>query len=729
MTEQQVLEAQERKYLLKGLACAGCAAKIEDALNKTEGIDEANLDLSKGVLYVKSRLSNEHEVVENIVKSFEPHVEVTPAGAEELSGEMPREYCASDSGNAPKKLLRVTKDGVVMLFSAFVLILLLVNQERPFLPYPWNYVLALSGYLAVGSNVLSRAVKNLLHGYIFDEYFLMAVATIGAFFIGALPEAVGVMLFFRIGEILQDRAVNKSRRSIESLLASRPKTALVSIDGKLVEMDPAKVSPGAVVVVRPGEKIPLDGVVLEGFSSVDTSPLTGETLPVTVSPESEVKGGCINKEGLLRIRVTKPFRESSIYKMMELVERASARKAKTEKFITTFAKYYTPVVVLLAVAVAVIPPLVVEGETFSNWLYRAMVLLVISCPCALVISIPLGYFGGIGLASARGVLIKGSIVMDALNDVRTVIFDKTGTLTEGVFRVLSVEVVDGFDESELLRLAALAELHSNHPIARTIVKEAQRRRLPLRDEEITFHKVYPGKGVMANWKGKKIIVGTDEFLSENGIEVKESSKNATVVNVALEGKHIGRILLGDALRQEAKNAVSKLRALGVEKLMVFSGDNQRSTEAVAKEAGIPCFKGALLPEEKVKAVEEEMEKAREKEKLLFVGDGINDSPVITRSDVGVAMGGIGSDAAIEVADVVIMGDSLEKVPEAICIARRTRKIILQNIVLVLSVKAFFLALGAMGVATMWEAVFADVGVALLALVNSMRSMKFQKKGC
>jgi len=729
MIEQQVTDISEQKYLLKGLACADCAAKIEQALKKTEGIDEVDLDLSKGTLYIKSRLANERETIANIVKSFEPHVEVVPKEAKKPLQESEDGCCAPGGSDLSHGSSKVTKEMAVMVFSALSLVLLFVDQERPFIHYPWNYALALLGYLAAGSSILTRAIKNLTRGMVFDEYFLMTIATIGAFFIGALPEAVGVMLFFRIGEALQDKAIDRSRRSIESLLASRPKTALVSVGGQLVEMDPVKVSPGSIVVVKPGEKIPLDGVVVEGISSVDTSPLTGESLPLGVSPESEVKGGFMNKEGLLRIRVSKPFKESSIYKMMELVERASARKAKVEKFITTFAKYYTPVVVLLAVAVAFVPPLIMEGEAFSDWLYRALVLLVISCPCALVISIPLGYFGGIGLASARGVLIKGSVVMDALNDVKTVVFDKTGTLTEGIFKVLSVEPFNGFDESEVLKLASAAELHSNHPIARTILEEAENRKLKVKDEDIEHHQVYPGKGVKAIWKGKEVIVGTNEFLVENGIEVRESAGGATVINVAFEGKHAGSITLGDALRQEAQKTVSKLKDLGIKRLIVLSGDNQKSTEAAAGKVGISDFKGALLPEGKVEAVEEEMERAGAKDKLLFVGDGINDSPVIIRADVGVALGGIGSDAAIEVADVVIMGDSLEKIPEAICIARRTRKITLQNIALVLTVKVFFLALGAMGVATMWEAVFADVGVALLALANSLRSMKFKRTGC
>jgi Cd2+/Zn2+-exporting ATPase len=570
-----------------------------------------------------------------------------------------------------------------------------------------------------------------LRGRIFDEFFLMTVATLGAFAIQQYPEAVAVMLFFKIGELFQDIALNRSRSSIASLMEIRPDYANVQVNGETRKIDPNAVSVGDVILVKPGERVPLDGIVIDGDSMLDTSALTGESVPRRVSTEDEILSGMINKTGLLTVRVTKRFGESTISKILDLVEHASARKAPTEKFITKFAKFYTPAVVFAAIAMAVGPVLLyhipaftqmfTHQETFSEWIYKALIFLVISCPCALVISIPLGFFGGIGSASKHGVLVKGSNYLEALNKLHTVIWDKTGTLTKGVFQVSAVITRNGFSDAEILESAALAEIHSSHPIAqsiRTAYTEA------IDEKVIEAYEEISGQGVKATVKGRQVLAGNDKLLHRESIEHDTCDVTGTVVHVAIDGTYAGYIVIADEIKPDSKDAIQRLRELGVKKQIMLTGDSQMVAGTVARELNLDAYHAELLPHEKVAAVEDLMAEATASKGLTaFVGDGINDAPVIIRSDVGIAMGALGSDAAIDAADIVLMSDDPARIPLAVTIARKTRLIVWQNIFFALGVKGVFLALGAFGIATMWEAVFADVGVALLAILNATRVMK------
>ncbi|MFH1241566.1 MAG: heavy metal translocating P-type ATPase [Pseudomonadota bacterium] len=627
-------------------------------------------------------------------------------------------YCTecAEEAFSPRKELYVIISSVIL----FVLGILF-RKELHLTPYAWaEYAVLLSAYLLSGLKVLSTAFRNLSRGRVFDENFLMSVATIGAVIIHELPEAVGVMLFFKVGEFFQEISVNRSRRSIKALLDIRPDYANLKTDNELKRISPEEVTVGDTIVVKPGEKIPLDGEVLEGDTLVDTSALTGESVPWNVGVGGQVLAGMINKTGSLTIRVTKRFGESSVSRILELVENASSRKAPTEKFITTFARYYTPVVVFGAVAVALIPPLVVEGATFAGWIYRALVLLVISCPCALVISIPLGYFGGIGGASRRGILVKGANYLDVLTRVKTAVFDKTGTLTKGSFKVTQVVPGNSFSREELLSPAAQAEAQSNHPIAQSILEAYGQAVSPL---AVEHYMEIPGHGVRAVVGGKVVMAGNDRLLHRVGVEHEVCRVDGTVVHVVVDDRYAGYIVIADELKEDARQAVQDLKRLGVEKVVMLTGDSKAVAESVAGKIGMDSFLAELLPEDKVKAIEEMKKKAQEGEAVVFVGDGINDAPVIARADVGVAMGGLGSAAAIETADVVIMTDAPSKLAQAIKVARKTRGIVWQNIIIALGVKGIFIALGIIGIATIWEAVFADVGVALLAILNATRAMR------
>ncbi|KPJ82094.1 MAG: metal-transporting ATPase [Spirochaetes bacterium DG_61] len=570
---------------------------------------------------------------------------------------------------------------------------------------------------SAGEYVVLRAGKNIFHGRVFDEYFLMSAATIGAFLIHQLPEAVGVMIFFQIGEFLQDLSLNRSRNSIKSLLDVRPKIAHRKKGRRIEDVNPEVVNPGDTILIKPGEKIPLDGTVIEGKSQIDTSPLTGEPVPKTVSQDDNVLAGMINKTGLLTLRVSRRFKDSSISKILYLVEKATEKKTPTERFISRFARYYTPFVVSIAAALAVIPPLLIEGARFSDWVYRALVLLVISCPCALLISIPLGFFGGVGRASRRGILIKGSNYLDALNSVKTVIFDKTGTLTRGVFKVTDIVPSNGFTRDELIKWAAEAEAHSEHPIARSITESYS---APIDLSLTSDFKELSGTGVRATVRNKLVWVGNDRLLHDLNVPHDICHIEGTVVHVVVDGRYAGYIVISDEIKEDSFGAVHELRYLGVRKIGMLTGDNSYAAEAIAKKLGLDYTAADLLPEGKVRELEAIIHSEDNKEKTVFVGDGINDAPVIARADIGIAIGHLGSDAAIETADVVLMEGSPLDVAEAIRTARKTRKIVWENIGLALSVKGIFFALGIAGVATMWEAVFADMGVALLAIFNSMR---------
>ncbi len=569
----------------------------------------------------------------------------------------------------------------------------------------------------IGWDVLWRAVRNILHGQIFDENFLMSLATVGAFFTGEYPEAVVVMLFYQVGELFQSYAVGKSRKSIATLMDIRPDYANIEKDGKTEQISPEEVEVGSVIVIMPGERVPLDGVILEGNSAMDTSAITGESMPNDVQPGDDVISGCINQSGVLKVRTTKAYGESTVARILDLVENAGSKKAKTEKFITTFAKYYTPAVVIGAVLLAFIPS-IITGD-WIEWVHRAMIFLVISCPCALVISVPLSFFGGIGGASKSGILIKGSSYMEVLAKTEIVVFDKTGTLTKGVFNVTAVHP-DHCSEMELLELAAMAEIYSNHPISHSL-RDAWNQKID--ESRVQEVKEIPGKGVQAFIDGRRVCVGNDKLMESEGAVWHPCHRVGTTIHVAVDGKYAGHIVISDEIKSGAADAIASLKELGIKKTVMLTGDADSVGQSVAKELGIDEAYTKLLPEDKVTRVEELLKYKSDKGALVFVGDGINDAPVLSRSDLGIAMGGMGSDAAIEAADVVLMDDKISRIADAIRISKHTLRIAGQNIVFALAVKIIVLALGALGMANMWEAVFADVGVSVIAVLNAMRALK------
>lgn len=586
-----------------------------------------------------------------------------------------------------------------------------------------EYLVFIPAYFLSGWNVLTSAGRNILRGRVFDENFLMTIATLGAFAIHQLPEAVAVMLFFRIGELFQEVAVSRSKRSIKSLLEVRPDYANLKVNGEVKKVSPETITVKDIIIVKPGEKIPLDGDILEGNSQLDTSALTGESVPRTVKVGEPVLAGMINKTGFLTIKVTKLFGESSISKILDLVQNATSKKSQSEKFITKFARYYTPIVVFLSLTVALIPPLFIPNVTAADrylWVYRALILLVISCPCGLVISIPLGYFGGVGGAAKRGILIKGSTFLDALAAVKTVVFDKTGTLTKGVFKVTQVLTKNGFTEAELLALAAKIESQSNHPVAQSI-QDAYGKKID--SSEVKDYEEIAGHGIRAKIQNKVVLAGNDRLLHRENIAHDVCNVEGTVVHLAVDNKYAGYILIADEIKEDAVQAIQALKRMGVEQTVMLTGDNQAVAKSVASKLGLDSYFAELLPEDKVSAIEKILSKSGKDNKVAFVGDGINDAPVIARADVGMAMGGLGSDAAIETADVVIMTDAPSKIAEAMQIGRKTHQIVWQNIIFAMAVKAVFIALGVLGLATLWEAVFADVGVALIAIFNSTRVVK------
>ena len=612
------------------------------------------------------------------------------------------------------------KRGIKIIISAILFVLALVI---PFSNEWINNGLFIISYLVVGFEILKKAVRNIFRGKVFDENFLMAVATIGAFAIGEFPEAVAVMLFYQVGELFQSYAVDKSRKSISSLMDIRPDYANIEKDGKIEKVDPDEVKIGDIIIVKTGEKIPLDGVVVEGRSSLDTMALTGESVPRVVKTEDEVLSGCINKDGLLKIRVTKEFGESTVSKILDLVENASSKKSKSENFITKFAKYYTPTVVIIAVLLAFIPPIILKDfNAFSVWLYRALSFLVVSCPCALVISIPLSFFGGIGGASKMGILIKGSNYLEALANTETVVFDKTGTLTEGIFEVQDI-YAEGIEKDELLRIVAHAENYSNHPIAKS-VKKAYNKEI---DENIIKNpQELSGKGIWARIDEKDILVGNEKLMLEEKIDFKKCDEVGTILYVAIDKKYVGYVLIADKIKQDSSKTIRELKAMNIKETVMLTGDKKEVGEYVAKKLNMDKVYTELLPDGKVEKVEELLKQKSEKGKLVFVGDGINDAPVLTISDIGVAMGGLGSDAAIEAADIVIMTDETSKISKAINLSKKTMRIVRENIIFAIFVKIAVLVLTAFGASTMWEAVFADVGVSVIAIINALRMLNIKK---
>ncbi|WP_009630821.1 heavy metal translocating P-type ATPase [Synechocystis sp. PCC 7509] len=583
-----------------------------------------------------------------------------------------------------------------------------------------EYLVFIPAYLLSGWSVLTNAGRNILRGKVFDENFLMTIATLGAIAIHQLPEAVGVMLFFKIGELFQETAVSRSKRSISSLLEIRPDSANLKTDNGIKTVSPEVVRVGDTILVKPGEKIPLDGKILDGKSQVDTSALTGESVPRSVGVGETVLAGMINQSGVLTIEVIKLFGESSIARILDLVQNASSKKSQTQKFITRFAQRYTPVVVILSLAVALLPPLFIPGATHAEWVYRALVLLVISCPCGLVISIPLGYFGGVGGAAKRGILVKGATFLDSLAAVKAVAFDKTGTLTKGVFKVTEIMPSNEFSQADLLKLAAQAESNSNHPIAKSIRLAYGK---PIDESTISNYTEIAAHGVQAEIENRVVLAGSDRLMHQENIAHDTCNVKGTVVHLAVAGIYAGYIIISDEPKPDAIAAIKSLKTLGVNNIVMLTGDSQTVAQQVAQTLGIDSYEAELLPEDKVTAIEKLLREVGKKGKVAFVGDGINDAPVIARADVGIAMGGLGSDAAIETADIVIMNDDPSKVAEAIAVARKTHSIVWQNIIFALVVKSIFIILGVFGLATMWEAVFADVGVALAAIFNATRVLK------
>ncbi len=599
------------------------------------------------------------------------------------------------------------------------LVLFAIALLIPF-SYEWiNNVIFIASYLIVGLEIVLKAIRNITRGKVFDENFLMAIATIGAFAVGEFPEAATVMILYQIGELFQSYAVDKSRKSISSLMDIRPDYANVKRENEVLKVSPEEVKIGELIVVKPGEKIPLDGVIEEGKSMLDTSSLTGESMPQDVNIGDNVLSGCINKSGLLTIKVTKEFGASTVSKILDLVENASSKKSKSENFITKFAKYYTPAVVIIAVILAVVPPIIIKDAIFTDWIYRALTFLVVSCPCALVISIPLGFFGGIGGASKKGILVKGSNYLEALAQTEIVVFDKTGTLTEGIFEVQKIETVD-IKKEELLELATYAENHSNHPISLS-VKNAYKNKIDMK--KITETEEIAGLGVKAIIDGKQVLVGNDKLMEQVKINYEKSTDIGTILYVAIDNKFAGYIVIADKIKNDSKKTIEILKGNNIKKTVMLTGDKKQVGEHVADILGLDEVYTELLPDGKVKKVEELLKQKSEKGKLVFVGDGINDAPVLALADIGIAMGGLGSDAAIEAADVVIMTDEPSKIGNAIQISKKTMRIVRENIIFSLVVKIAVLILSACGLSTMWEAVFADVGVSIIAILNSLRVLR------
>lgn len=628
-----------------------------------------------------------------------------------------------------KKML--TRIGVAFLLYVVLLVLKETEVLKNMETFPFGFCLYLIPYLVIGWDILWKAARNIRNGQVFDENFLMTIATFGAFGVQEYAEAVAVMLFYQVGEWFQSYAVNRSRTSITELMDICPEYANVEKNGELIQVDPYEVSIGTIITVKPGERIPLDGIVVEGHSMVDTSALTGESVPRKAEKGTEIISGCINGNGILRVRVTKEFEDSTVTKILELVENASSKKAKVENFITRFAKYYTPVVVIAAAVLAVFPPILIGGE-WSEWIQRACIFLVISCPCALVISVPLSFFGGIGAASKAGVLVKGSNYLEAMADVETVVFDKTGTLTKGEFKVAKIWPEE--KKERILKLAALAESYSDHPIAQSIREAYAEKKQGEISGKVCDIKEISGCGICAVYEGKELLAGNERLMREYGIDFEAYEGIGTVVYVALDGMFEGTIVISDSVKDQAKETLKLLKSSGVRKTVMLTGDKKETAYAVAEELGIDEVYAELMPGDKVEQVEKLIadlkrggSKEEKRSKLAFVGDGINDAPVLGRADVGIAMGSMGSDAAIEAADIVLMDDDTSKIAKITAIARKTIRIVRQNIVFALAVKVLVLLLGAFGMANMWEAVFADVGVAVIAILNAMRALKLDGK--
>ncbi|MFR2665311.1 MAG: heavy metal translocating P-type ATPase [Clostridium sp.] len=693
---------EELQLTLEGLNCANCARKIEEKVGKMEGVKESNLNFTTTTLNVKleRKVKEEHAIneIKKIVEALEPHVKV--------------EKKVSGKTNVQRAKFEVKP---TLIIGTILYLISVIGDFKGALAL----ILFVASYLLIGGKVVLTAIKNIARGQLFDENFLMTVATIGAFSISEYPEAVAVMLFYEIGETIQGYAVNKSRSSISSLMDIRADYANIIIDGKEKKVSPETVKVEDIILVKPGEKIPLDGIVVEGESFVDTSALTGESVPRKIAVNDEILSGGINTNGVLKVKVTKKFGESTVSRILEMVENAANKKANTEKFITKFAKVYTPIVVALAILIAVVPSIFIKDALFSTWLYRALVFLVVSCPCALVVSVPLGFFAGIGGASKKGVLVKGSNYLELLKDLETVVFDKTGTLTEGVFTVTEINT-NNIQKEKLIEVAAMAESFSNHPIAISIIKEYGKE---IDKEVIEEYEEIAGHGIKAVINNEEILIGNAKLMNQFNISYNEVDSIGTVVYCAINGEFKGSIVISDKIKENAAEALINLKAAGVKKTVMLTGDNKKTAEKVGEKVNIDEVHSELLPLGKVKEVEKLLKASNKNGRLAFVGDGVNDAPVLARADIGIAMGGIGSDAAIEAADVVLMKDDINALVDAINVSKKTNKILWQNIIFALGVKVIVMVLGTFGIANMWTAVFADVGVTIIAIINSTRCFR------
>lgn len=699
----------KRELKLEGLDCANCAMKIEKGVSNLEGVDSCSVNFATLTMTIVTSKDNQESVVKSAkerIRILEPHIN---ALSKEEMIQKPKDTTINKE--TKRLLLKLGIGGILLLLAQ------VMN-----LPNSFSVSLFFIAYLVAGGDVVLKAFRNIIKGQVFDENFLMAIATIGAFIIGEFPEAVAVMLFYQLGELFQSIAVNRSRSSIAKLMDIRPDYANLKAGKKSRKISPEEVKVGDIILVKPGERIPLDGIVKVGTSSVDTSALTGESLPREVLEGNEVLSGFINIQGVLEIEVTKEFSDSTVSKILELVQNATDKKAPTENFITKFAKIYTPIVVITAAFIAIIPPIIFAGESFYDWVYRALIFLVISCPCALVVSIPLGFFGGIGAASKKGILVKGSNYLEALNDLKYIVFDKTGTLTKGQFQVTAIHPTNGFTKDELLEVAAYAEYYSTHPIAASVRNEYKKE---IRSERLTNYTEIAGYGIRVEFEAQVVLAGNARLLSSQNIEFESVNEIGTIIYIAKNDKYIGSIVISDVLKDDAKATISELKNMGIKKLFMLTGDSKDVGNQIGSQLGIDHVSAELLPQHKVDELEKISEMKGKKEKLAYVGDGINDAPVLARADIGIAMGGLGSDAAIEAADVVLMTDEPFKIVEAIKVASNTRRIVWQNILFALLVKCFFLILGVIGIATMWEAVISDVGVTVLAVLNSMRVLKMK----
>ncbi|GAA0102707.1 heavy metal translocating P-type ATPase [Paraclostridium bifermentans] len=709
--KEEKTKGKKKELILNGLNCAHCAEVICEKVDKLTDVESANLNFINKVLTVNLvSTSNSKETMDkviDIINSTEPGLDIQYKEKKATVSKKEEKPVENDK----KDLIKLVIGVLVYIFGIYEIA---TGSESSF-----STVVFIVAYLIVGSDVLLKAIKNIGKGQIFDENFLMSIATVGALAIGESAEAVGVMVFYKLGEFLQAKAVGKSRKSIASLMEIRPDYANLKIGSEIKEVSPYDVEVGDLIVVKPGEKIPLDGVIVDGFSMVDTSALTGESLLREVGKGEDVLSGFINKNAVLTISVQKEFEESTVSKILDLVENASAKKSKTENFITRFSKYYTPIVVIAALLIAIVPPVIIPGASFNDWFYRGLVFLVVSCPCALVLSIPLSFFSGIGYASKQGILIKGSSYLEALRNVDTVVFDKTGTLTKGVFDVTYIKPV-GISEDELLKYAAIAEINSNHPIAKSIVKH-YKEKVDL--DKVNNYEEIAAHGIKVDYEGEHILTGNEKLMLSENIFFSKVKEVGTVVYIAVNKRYRGYIVISDTVKDDSKACIEGLKNIGIKETVMLTGDNQAVANDISEKLGLDKVYSNLLPTDKVDKLEELYDGRQENEKIAFVGDGINDAPVLARADVGIAMGGLGSDAAIEAADVVLMTDEPSNIVKAIKIAKKTNKIVWQNIVFALGVKVIVLILGAGGVATMWEAIFADVGVALIAVLNAMRVMK------